>query len=223
MSRTKLRDRLLPDYTKGEEIFNMVSHIVGGGFGIIALLLCLAVSIYKKDVFSIIGSCIYGASLIILYTLSSVYHGLRENTGKKVMQVLDHCAIFFLIAGSYTPILLGPIRKYSFWLSICTLAFVWGCAALGIALNSIDLKKYSVFSMICYLGMGWCIVFIAKAALIAIPLKALLWLLAGGISYTIGAVLYGIGTKKRYMHSIFHIFVVIGSMLQFIAILFYII
>ena len=222
MSRTKLSERLLPNYTKGEEIFNTVTHIVGGGFGVIALLLCLAVSIYKKDVFSIVGGCIYASSLITLYTISSVYHGLHKNTGKKVMQVLDHCAIFFLIAGSYTPILLGPIRKYSLLLSICTLIFVWGCAILGISLNSIDLKKYSVFSMICYLGMGWCIVFIAKAALIAIQKEALIWLLAGGIFYTIGAVLYGVGTKKRYMHSIFHIFVVIGSVLQFIAILFYI-
>lgn len=222
MSRTKLSERILPNYTKGEEVFNTVTHIIGGGFGVIALISCVIVAAFKNDVWGIIGSSIYGVSLILLYAVSSVYHGLHQNTGKKVMQIIDHCAIFFLIAGTYTPILLGPIRRYSPVWCWCIFALVWGCAVIGIVFNAIDLKKYAKFSMICYIGMGWCIVLAGKAALASISAFGLLWLLAGGISYTLGAVLYGIGTKKKYMHSIFHIFVVIGSILQFIAILFYI-
>ena len=100
MTRTRLKDRNLPEYSKAEEIFNMVSHITGGALGIIALVLCVVISSLKKDVFAIIGSAVYGASLIILYSFSSIYHGLNKNTAKKVFQVLDHCSIYFLISGT---------------------------------------------------------------------------------------------------------------------------
>ena len=137
------------------------------------------------------------------------------------MQILDHCTIFLLIAGTYTPIVLCTIREYNTALGWVIFGVQWGFAALGVTLNAIDLKKYSVFSMICYLVMGWCIIFTGKAILEALP-QGFIWLLAGGISYTVGAVLYGIGSKIRYMHSIFHLFVVLGSILQYICILFYV-
>lgn len=222
MSRTKLKDRILPDYTKGEEIFNMVSHTVGGAFGIAALVLCIIRAALKGNVWGVVGSSIYGASLIILYSFSSIYHGLAKNIGKKVMQILDHCAIFFLIAGTYTPIALGPIRRNSTVLGWSIFGIVWIFAVIGIIFNSIDLKKYSTFSMICYIGMGWCIIAISKTALKSIALTGLILLLIGGIAYTVGAVLYAIGKKRKYAHCIFHIFVVIGSILQFFAIYFYI-
>lgn len=223
MQRTKLADRRLPDYTKGEEIFNMVSHIVGGGLGVVALVLCVIVSAIHKDAYAVVGSSIYGASMIVLYTMSSVYHGLRPEMAKKVMQVIDHCTIYFLIAGTYTPILLTVIREESTITAWILFGVVWGLAALAATLTAIDLKKYSVFSMICYIGMGWCIVFAYKTALAAIPFPGLMLLLAGGIAYTVGAVLYGLGKKRKYMHSIFHLFVVAGSLLQFFCILFYIV
>ncbi len=223
MSRTKLRDRLLPDYTRGEEVFNMVTHIVGGGFGVVALALCVIFSSINRDPWAIVGSAIYGASLIILYTMSSLYHGLRPEFPKKVMQVLDHCTIFYLIAGTYTPILLVSIRRTSPAWAWTIFGLVWGCAVIGSVFAAIDHKKYGTFSMICYIGMGWCIVIAGKVAIESIPFAGLMWLLFGGISYTIGAVLYGIGKKHRYMHSVFHIFVVMGSILQFVCIFFYII
>lgn len=223
MKRTKLADRKLPTYTKAEEIFNMVSHIVGGGLGIIALVLCVIMSAIHKDVFAVIGSAIYGASLIILYTMSSVYHGLKAVKAKKVMQVIDHCTIYLLIAGTYTPILLTAIRRENPLTAWVLFGVVWGLAALAATLTAIDLKKYSKFSMVCYLGMGWSIVFAYKTAVKAISFTGLMLILAGGIAYTIGAVLYGIGKKKKFMHSIFHLFVVAGSVLHFIAILFYIV
>ena len=223
MERTKLRDRILPDYTHGEEIFNMVSHIVGGGCGIIALTLCVIVSALRRDPWAVVSSSIYGASFISLYAMSSIYHGLKHELAKKVMQVLDHCTIYFLIAGTYTPILLCTIRRFAPITAWILFGVVWGLAALATTLTAIDLKKYAAFSFVCYIGMGWCIVFVAKVAIAAIPFMGLMYLLAGGIAYTIGAVLYGFGKKHRYMHSIFHLFVVMGSILQFICILFYII
>lgn len=223
MQRIKLADRVLPTYTKAEEIFNMVSHIVGGGLGVIALVLCVVVSAMHRDVFAVVGSAIYGASLVILYTMSSVYHGLKLEKPKKVMQVIDHCTIYLLISGTYTPILLTVIRRENPIVAWVLFVVVWGLAALAATLTAIDLKKYSVFSMICYIGMGWSIVFAYKTAVAAIPFPGLMLILAGGIAYTVGAVLYGLGKKMKFMHSIFHLFVVAGSLLQFIAILFYIV
>lgn len=222
MNRTKLADRKLPDYTRGEEIFNMVSHIVGASFGVVALILCVIVSALNRDPWGVVGSAVYGASLIVLYTMSSVYHGLRPEMPKKVMQVLDHCTIYFLIAGTYTPILLTAIRRVSPAWAWTIFGIVWGFAAMGSVFTAIDLKKYSKLSMCCYIGMGWCIVIAAKTAFIAIPFPGLMLLLAGGISYTVGAVIYGIGVKHRYMHSVFHIFVVAGSILQFFCIILYV-
>ena len=225
MKRIKLKDRELPDYTRGEEIFNMVSHIVGGAFGIIALLSCTVKAFIKFDAYSIVSAFIYGFSMVILYTMSSVYHGLIPETAKKVMQVIDHCTIFLLIAGTYTPITLCALRRENTALGWVIFGIVWGFSALGITLNAIDLEKYSIFSMICYIGLGWCIIFPFKTAVRAIGTAGFYWLLAGGIAYTLGSVLYGIASKKVhcYMHSVFHIFVVLGSILQFICVLFYVI
>ena len=153
--RTKLMDRKMPDYTKGEEIFNMVSHIVGGALGVAVLVLGIIISAIHKNGYGLAGSIVFGVSMILLYTMSSVYHGLREGMAKKVLQVLDHCTIYLLIAGTYTPILLSamrPIDPVSSWI---LLGVVWGLSAIAITLTAIDLKKYAVFSMICYIGMGW--------------------------------------------------------------------
>ena len=222
MTRTKLRDRQLPDYTRGEEIFNFVSHIVGGAFGIIALISCVLVLAFKGNVWGVVGSAIYGAALVLLYSVSSVYHALNNNMGKKVMQVIDHCTIYFLIGGTYTPILFCSIRLVSPAWAWTIFGLVWGCAAMAAVFTAIDLKKYAKLSMICYIGMGWCIVLAAKVTIEALHPAGLLWLLAGGISYTVGAVLYGLGKRHRYMHSVFHLFVVAGSVMQYICIILYV-
>lgn len=224
MKRTKLIDRKLPDYTRGEEIFNMVSHITGGALGIAVCVLCVIKSFLNGDAYQVTASFIYGFSMIILYTASSIYHGLTNHTAKKVMQIIDHCSVFILISGTYTPIALVSLREYNAALGWTVFSVVWGVSVLGITLNAIDLKKYNVFSVICYLAQGWCIVFTGKSAINAMGTKAFIWLLCGGIAYTIGAVLYAVAGKggHRYMHSVFHIFVVLGSCLQFVAIWLYI-
>ena len=160
MERTKLRDRILPKYTKGEEIFNMTSHIVGGVLGVVALVLCIVFASINGNVYGIVSGSIYGATMIILYTMSSIYHGLNpKRKAKKVFQILDHCSIYLLIAGSYTPFALCTFREYDTALGWTIFGIIWFMAILGIILNSIDIKKFKVFSMICYLVMGWCIIF----------------------------------------------------------------
>ena len=222
MIRTKLCDRILPDYTKGEEIFNALSHFAGAVFGIVALLTCLMASIAQQSTWGIISSIIYGTSLILLYSMSSIYHGLPKGMAKKVLQVIDHCTIYLLIAGTYTPVMLCAVRPISAGWAWTIMGIVWGCAFIAAIFTAIDLKKYARFSMVCYIGMGWCVVLAIKPTMQAVPLAGLLWLLLGGISYTVGAILYGLGKKHRYMHSTFHVFVVAGSVLQYISILFYI-
>lgn len=222
MKRIKLRDRLLPDYTTGEEIMNMVTHIVGGALGIIVLALCMIRVACRGSVLDTVGCSIYGISIVTLYTISSVYHGLRPEMAKKVLQVLDHCTIYFLIAGTYTPILLSafvPIYPTIGW---GLLAAEWIMAALAATLTAIDLKKYTAFSMICYIGMGWGIIFFIPQTIELLTLPGFTWLLSGGIAYTIGTIFYGIGSRKHWIHSVFHIFVVIGSLLQFFAIYLYV-
>lgn len=221
--RTKLRDRILPSYTRGEEVMNMVTHIVGGGIGIIATVLCVIFGVLHHNVWGIVTGAVYGVTMILLYTFSSIYHGLHTGTAKKVFQIIDHCTIFLLIAGTYTPISLCSLREYSAWLGWIIFSIVWAVAILGIVLNAIDLKKYRAFSMICYIAMGWCIIVAIKQTFLSVGFAGCMWLIAGGVLYTIGAVLYGVGKRIKYFHSIFHIFVVLGTAAQLVCILFYII
>lgn len=222
MTRIKLKDRTLPDYTRNEETLNTVSHIVGGGCGVLILVAGVLKAALHGDAWAVVGAAIYGAALVMLYAVSSVYHGLRHPMAKKVMQVIDHCTIYFLIGGTYTPILFSAIRPVSPGWAWVLFGLVWGLAAMAATFTAIDLKKYATLSMICYIGMGWCIVIAAPTAIQALPLPGLLWLLAGGIAYTVGAVLYGLGKKHRYMHGLFHLFVVAGSLLQAVCILGYV-
>lgn len=224
MRRTKLADRKLPIYTKGEEIFNMTTHIVGGALGVVALVLCIIFAAIHHNAYGVISSIIYGITMILLYTMSSIYHGLRPNTtAKKVFQILDHCSIFLLIAGSYTPFALCTLREESTVLGWSIFGIIWGLAILGIILNAIDLKNFKIFSMICYLIMGWCIIVKINVVIERLGWTGFSLLLAGGIIYTIGAIFYGVGKKKKYMHSIFHLFIFAGSLLQFLCILLFVV
>ena len=223
MKRTKLKDRKLPDYTKGEEIMNMVSHIVGGAIGVASLVLCVVFAAIHKDGYAIASAIVYGLSAILLFTISSIYHGLKPKTAKLVFQVIDHCTIYVLIAGTYTPILLCALRKINPTLAWVLFGVIWGLAALGITLNAIDLKKYRIFSMISYLLMGWCIIITGPDIFKALDIIGTLLLIFGGVAYSVGAILYMIGAKKRYFHFIFHIFVDIGALLHFLCILLYVI
>ena len=224
MKRTPLAERTLPDYTRSEEIWNMITHILGGALGILALVLCPVFGARHHSAWGVVCGCIFAFCMLVLYAISSVYHGLSPRLhGKRVMQVLDHCSIFLLIAGTYTPITLCTLRPYSPALGWGLFGAIWALAALGITLNAIDLKKYDKFSMACYLLMGWAIVMRIDLIYRLLGKSGFMLLLFGGIEYTTGSVLYLVGRKHRYAHSAFHVCVVIGSLLHFLCILLYVI
>ncbi len=209
----------IPKYSLSEELISSISHGIGALLSIAALLLCLVVAISHQDAYRVVSAAIYGATLILLYLMSTLYHALKVNKAKRVFRVIDHCSIFLLIAGTYTPYTLVTLRPtVGWWL----FALVWGAAIVGIVLNAVDLKKYSTLSLICYLAMGWVIVFAFKPLAEAMDKTGIALLIWGGVAYSLGALLYAIGAKKKYFHSVFHFFVLAGSVLHFFSILLYV-
>lgn len=210
----------LPKYTLGEELISSISHGVGALLSIVALILCIIAGIRSGLTTNIVAACIYGSSLIILYLMSCLYHALARNRAKKVFRVFDHCSIFLLIAGSYTPFLLITIGGVK---GTVLMVIMWITSIIGIVLNSVNLEKYDKLSFVLYLVMGWMIVFTIKDIISALPSLGFTLLLIGGIVYTIGAVIYAIGDDKiKYLHSIWHFFVLGGSIFQFFTIFLYV-
>lgn len=222
MIRKKLQHRTLPDYNLAEELINSISHGLGVVFGIIVMILLIIKSIQNNSHAQLITGIIYSFSLISLYISSTLDHAVTNEFVKKIMQIIDHCMIYILIGGSYTPILVCSISKISPVKSTILLIFIWIIIAVSIVLNSIDLHKYRVFAHISYLALGWIVVTILKDTYLALTHDGFMILLYGGIAYTVGAILYGIGSKKRYFHSVFHFFVLAGSIIQFISIYLYV-
>ena len=220
MPRTKLADRTLPGYTRGEEIFNMVTHIVGGGFGVLALALCVVFSLLRKNYWGLFGGIIYGLMMIFLYTMSSIYHGLTHEPAKKVLQVMDHCTIYALILGTYAPVLLTGLRRDHPTLTLVLSLFILAATAVGVTFTAIDFHRYAVLAMGGYFVVGWCALFALKPIIQSFGMPLFLWLLVGGAVYTLGMIFYGIAAKKKikYFHSVFHLFILAGSILHFIGI-----
>lgn len=210
----------IPNYSLGEEITNAILHGIGALLAIAALVLCVVFSAIHHNPYAVVSSCLYGSTLIILYTMSCLYHSLKVNNAKRVFRIIDHCSIFLLIAGTYTPLTLVALNGPIGW---TLFGIIWGVSILGIILNAIDLNKYKVISMILYIMMGWAIIFTFPKLLKVIDMAGIYLLVAGGIVYTIGAIFYGVGKKIKYMHSVFHFFVLAGSILHFFAILLYVI
>lgn len=196
----------------------MVSHIAGGGFGVVALILCVVFSIIRRDRFALAGGIVYGLTMIYLYTVSSVYHGLKAVKAKKVMQVLDHCSIYALIFGTYVPVLLTGLYDCYPKVALIILCVITAGTAVGVTFTAIDFHRYRVISHACYFIVGWCAIFAVRYIILAFGLPFFLWLLVGGCFYTFGMIFYGLGRNKRWFHSIFHIFILLGSIFQFIGI-----
>jgi len=185
-------------YTKGEEIFNFVTHAIGVLLGAEVLAIGIVLSAINEKKFGIPASIIYGGCMIVTYTVSSVYHGLSAGAGKRVLRVMDHCAIYLLIIGAYAGITLTAILPYSPPAAVAILSVELALGAAAILLTAVNMRKFVVASMVCYIALGWCILAVPHIALGALGSGGFLWLLFGGIAYTIGSVLYGIGRKKRY-------------------------
>lgn len=220
--RIRAVERPLPGFSKGEETFNMISHIVGAAFGVAALILCVVTAAMHGNTLGIISGALYGFSMIMVYTISSVYHGLspiKKEKSKKIIRVVDHCDIYGLILGSYLPIALTGFREYNATIAYIVLGFVAITCIVGIIFTAIDFTKFSVISNTCYFLAGWCIVLTFYPLLKAFPIGFIAWLLGGGIVYTLGMIFYV--SKKEYSHSIFHLFILGGSVLQFVGIYLY--
>ena len=209
----------VPKYTLGEEITNSITHGIGVILSIAALVLTIVVSAIHHNGIGVVSATIYGTTMILMYLISCLYHSMSPNIkAKKVFRVIDHCDIYLYIAGCYTPFCISLIGGGIGW---TLFGLVWSCAIIGVLLNAINLEKNKKLSLILYLAMGWMIILSMKPLLDNLPTNGLILLLSGGIIYTIGAAIYGIGSKKRYFHSVFHIFVLMGSILQFFSILLY--
>ena len=217
----KLRDKIqIPKYTLGEELFNSISRGIAAGLAIAGMVLCIVHSAKYNSAIAVVSSVIYGSSTIILYLISCIYHALKVNNGKRVFRILDHCSIYLQIAGTYTPYALVALPPLTGWIIF---GVNWACAIVGIVLNAVNLDKYKKISMVLYLVMGWMIIFGMKDVFASVAKPGIILMFAGGIFYTIGAIIHGLGKKKKYMHSVFHIFICIGSLLQFLCILLYVV
>jgi len=203
----------LPIYSTSEEILSAISHGIGALLSIIAIVLLIVSSSLKAK--TIVCVTIYSATLFLLYIVSTLYHSLGINKAKKVFRILDHCSIFILISGTYTPICLLMLDGAIGWVLF---SIVWIAAIVGIVFNAIDLKRFAKLSMVCYIAMGWAIIFAIKPLIGVVNQRQLTFLFLGGIFYTFGAIIYGIGKKIRYMHSVWHIFVLAGSIFHFFMI-----
>lgn len=208
-----------PMYGRGEDLFNAVSHIVGGALGVaFCIALCIVAS-YNPTVNKFVSAGVYSFSIVVLYTMSALYHFFPQGRAKRVFRIFDHCTIFLLIAGCYTPFCL-----LAFWGSAwgyVILAVEWGLAVLGITFNAINMrwKAVKVLSMIAYVVMGWMIIPAVPLLLKSVSLACFAWLLAGGLAYTIGIIFFALGKNRKYMHCIWHIFVLAGSICQFVSVL----
>ncbi len=218
MAKEKKKEIELPDYLLGEELVSAISHGVGAALSIAALVVCV-VKASRHGAFAVVSSCIYACMSMIAYLMSCIYHSLARNRAKKVFRVFDHCSIFLLIAGSYTPFTLVALRGPVGW---SMFGVVWGLAIIGIVFDAIDLERFSKPALFVYLLMGWCIVVAFPMLMKVVPMEGIWFLLAGGVVFTVGAIIYAIG-NIRYMHSIWHFFVLGGSILQFFAIYLYVI
>ncbi|MEG1800709.1 MAG: hemolysin III family protein [Oscillospiraceae bacterium] len=206
-------------YTFGEEIFNSVSHGVGAVLSVVGASVITTLAVCFGDKVSIFASVVYGLSLIILYTMSTLYHAFPSQKIKEIFRVFDHASIFILIAGSYTPMCL--IALHGNKKAFIVILVVWLCALAGIVMNAISLEKTEKLGLVLYVVMGWAVVIILKDILAVMSPPAFWLLLLGGISYTGGIVFYKM-TKVKYMHSVWHLFVLLGSVLHYICIVMYI-
>lgn len=209
-----------PSYTVKEEVLNTLSHGIGALLAIVGTAIAIVLSVLYGTVWTVISSCVYGTTLILLYTMSTLYHAVSNQRVKKVMQVLDHSTIFLLIAGTYTPYTLVTLQHRG--IGFVVFFLVWGCAVLGIILNAVNLEKFKKFCMFLYILSGWAAVIAIKPIIENLGSGGLILMLLGGLFYT-GGIFFYCKKKYRYFHAIWHLFVLAGSILHYFSILFYVI
>ena len=213
-----MKNKHITYYESTEEKINVITHAIGLLLSIAALVLLIVHASYHGTARHIVSFTIFGASLIVLYSASTLYHYSQKPNIRHKLNILDHASIYVLIAGTYTPFTLITLKGALGW---TIFGVTWGIALVGIFLKLFYTGKYDKISTIAYVVMGWIIIFAVKPLMENLPINGLYWLLTGGISYTIGAVLYSV-KKIKYNHAIFHLFVLLGSFSHFMAVYFYV-
>ncbi len=203
--------------SRGEEIANSVSHAVGLVAALAAAPFLVVHAVRRGGTGTIVGAGVFAATMVLLYLASTLYHALPRNRAKRVFQVIDHGAIFLLIAGTYTPFTLGVLRGGWGW---TLFGLVWGLAVVGIVLKAVGKLRHPALSTFLYLGMGWLVLIAIRPLWLRVPLSGLLWLLLGGIAYTAGLAFFA-AKGVRYSHFVWHVFVLAGTACHFFAVLWY--
>lgn len=200
----------------GEEIANSISHGAGLVAAIVGTPFLIVAAARQGDPAFIAGASVFCAAMLVMYSASTVYHALPRGRIKRLFRVLDHSAIFLLIAGTYTPFTLGVLRDSVGW---PLFALVWALAALGVAMKAFSRAEHPVVSTTLYLAMGWAVLLAADSLVATVPVAGLAWLLAGGLSYTLGVIFFATDTRLRYGHTVWHAFVVGGTVCHYFAVL----
>lgn len=206
-------------YHPAEELANRLTHGIGALLSVAGLVFLTVYSALHGDAWVITSTAVYGASLVILYTASTLYHTVTSDRWRRFFQKLDHAAIFLLIAGTYTPFTLGPLRGGWGW---TLFGIVWGLAVIGVVLKLFFAGKADVLSTVAYLVMGWLVVIAIKPLIAALPAGALWWLVAGGLCYSFGTIFY-LWEKLPYNHAVWHVWVLGGSVCHWVAVFGYIV
>jgi len=201
----------------GEELANTVSHAVGLLATLVGAPFLISHAVRRGSTAGIIGASIFACTIVLLYLASTLYHALPRTRAKRLFRLLDHEAIFLFIAGTYTPFTLGVLRGVWGW---SLLGVVWSLALVGIVLNVVGGVRYRRFSTAVYLGMGWLMLVVIRPLWVRLPLSGLLWLLAGGLAYSVGVAFFA-AKRLPYSHLIWHLFVLVGTSCHFVAVLLY--
>ena len=214
-------------YTLGEEISNSITHGISSLLSIAALVLMVIVAASHKNAIGVVTSAIFGSSLIILYTMSTLYHAISNEKAKKIFKIFDHVSIYWLIAGTYTPFTLVALRSINPAKAWTVFGIVWAIAIIGTITYAIFKNKFKILNIVSYVIMGW-VVIIALPEIIEFfkinnAMPGLYLLAFGGIAYTLGIIFYVLQKKFKYSHSIWHLFVLLGSILQFFSVILYVI
>ena len=212
-------ETIVKQYSKGEEIANSITHGIGIVLAIAALGILTAFASAHGNAWHVVSVSIYGTTLVLLYTASTLYHGIQQSHVKNILQILDHSAIYLLIAGTYTPFTLVSLRgSWGWWL----FGVIWGLAVTGLVFQLSRMRRWRAASLCLYIGMGWVIVVAIKPLLVSVPTGGIVFLVLGGLAYT-GGVLFYSWKKLKFHHAIWHLFVLAGSILHFFAVLFYVV
>ena len=216
----KKKERIsIPSYTLSEELINSISHGVAAAFSIWGLVM-LIIKASKEGAMAVTTVTLFGTTMILLYTISCIYHALSPRiTGKKILRVIDHCNVFLLVFGTIIPIALVGMKGVCGWVYFGIVGFV---TLLGIIFSAVDVDKNEKIEVVCHLVNGWSAILFIKPLIAGVGVTGLIFIILGGVMYSIGALLYGLGSKKKYMHSVFHFFCIAGSIFHYLAIYLYV-